>query len=351
MNMYGKAVIGLVMVFVACAATLRGQEWKEDADRASGYAELGDYNAAWVFYKRALAKGCDDGLTIYRAAEILGRQNLGENVDYAKALYAVASYYLAEQSPESPALAAAESQVDEDIKRREIARTYARLGAGLPKTYGLISTRFDAVQIFVVSSFEETMQLYATLVSEGPRVTLAWAQSRMPGLLLSIFVTSLFTGIILPILMAITVAREGRKSYVSAYAFLIHWGFLGIHRFYLGRYASGLLWLFTGGLLGFGVFFDLFLTGVLVRCWNEDNQSKRLTPRTKRSAGMRGASAYQRTGMRTRIPKPQGSPRAPRTASRLVREPGKIPGDRNLSTDDFSDVSLKDDFNPGSEKF
>ena len=36
-------------------------------------------------------------------------------------------------------------------------------------------------------------------------------------------------------------------------------GVFGIHRFYLGKVGTGLLWLFTGGLLGFGCFVDLVL--------------------------------------------------------------------------------------------
>jgi TM2 domain-containing membrane protein YozV len=36
-------------------------------------------------------------------------------------------------------------------------------------------------------------------------------------------------------------------------------GFCGIHRFYCGRPITGLLWLFTGGLLFIGQFIDLFL--------------------------------------------------------------------------------------------
>lgn len=36
-------------------------------------------------------------------------------------------------------------------------------------------------------------------------------------------------------------------------------GFCGIHRFYLGRWGTGLLWLFTGGLFLVGQIVDLFL--------------------------------------------------------------------------------------------
>jgi TM2 domain-containing membrane protein YozV len=36
-------------------------------------------------------------------------------------------------------------------------------------------------------------------------------------------------------------------------------GYLGVHRFYLERYLSGLLYFFTGGLFGIGVIVDVFL--------------------------------------------------------------------------------------------
>jgi TM2 domain-containing membrane protein YozV len=36
-------------------------------------------------------------------------------------------------------------------------------------------------------------------------------------------------------------------------------GFCGIHRFYMGRPVTGLIWLFTGGLLFVGQIVDLIL--------------------------------------------------------------------------------------------
>jgi hypothetical protein len=46
---------------------------------------------------------------------------------------------------------------------------------------------------------------------------------------------------------------------------LIGFGTLGIHRFYLGRIGTGLLWLFTGGLFGVGALIDLFYIPSMVR--------------------------------------------------------------------------------------
>jgi TM2 domain-containing membrane protein YozV len=42
-------------------------------------------------------------------------------------------------------------------------------------------------------------------------------------------------------------------------------GFCGIHRFYLGKPLTGLLWLFTGGLLFIGQFIDLLLIPGMVQ--------------------------------------------------------------------------------------
>lgn len=55
------------------------------------------------------------------------------------------------------------------------------------------------------------------------------------------------------------------KSEIVAYLLWLFFGFFGFHRFYLGKFFSGVLWLLTGGLLGVGWLIDLFLIPSMVR--------------------------------------------------------------------------------------
>lgn len=54
--------------------------------------------------------------------------------------------------------------------------------------------------------------------------------------------------------------KEPMRSTGLAYIlwFTGFFGACGVHRFYSGNYATGILWLCTGGLLGIGQFLDLF---------------------------------------------------------------------------------------------
>jgi len=49
------------------------------------------------------------------------------------------------------------------------------------------------------------------------------------------------------------------KSMLVAYVLWFFFGIFGIHRFYLGRTCSGLVYLFTAGLLGIGWIIDVCL--------------------------------------------------------------------------------------------
>lgn len=58
------------------------------------------------------------------------------------------------------------------------------------------------------------------------------------------------------------------KSKGIAYLLWFFLGWAGIHRFYVGKIVSGIIYLFTFGLLGFGWFIDLFLLSGYVDTYN-----------------------------------------------------------------------------------
>lgn len=52
--------------------------------------------------------------------------------------------------------------------------------------------------------------------------------------------------------------KEGSIDYNLAWVFLVFLGLFGVHRLYMGKYLSGIIYLFTGGLFGLGWLYDLW---------------------------------------------------------------------------------------------
>lgn len=50
-----------------------------------------------------------------------------------------------------------------------------------------------------------------------------------------------------------------RKSLLVSYGFLFFFGAFGIHRFYLSKPCTGCVYLLTGGILGLGIIYDIFM--------------------------------------------------------------------------------------------
>ena len=54
-----------------------------------------------------------------------------------------------------------------------------------------------------------------------------------------------------------TKVKEKKKG--TTFILALFFGWLGFHRFYVGKIFTGLIWFFTFGLFGIGWFFDIFL--------------------------------------------------------------------------------------------
>ena len=308
-RMKAGALSAVLFILISLGASAE-EPWSADAKRADAYYRAGDYNAAWLFYERALERSCSDGIHLFQAAESFRLQELIEDTEFSSALYAVAHHFLTVQYPQSSYIQASREYFPSEtvVNRRFLRQTFGRVGGEAPRLKRPVADELGAARDFLTHRFMELRNLFTLAHTEGIRSTLAWARPRVGSLLFSWLLFGALTGIVLPVVMAAAVSLEGRKSYVTAYAFLLHWGFLGIHRFYLGRWTGGVIWLLTGGLLGIGVFFDLFLTGAYVRFWNEDHRSERPVfssrprERAPRKRSTRNAEPKARPARKPKLP-------------------------------------------------
>ncbi|MCR4559611.1 MAG: NINE protein [Bacteroidales bacterium] len=70
------------------------------------------------------------------------------------------------------------------------------------------------------------------------------------------------------------------KSKIIAFLLWFFLGVLGIHRFYVHKWGTGILWLLTLGLAGIGWIIDLFLLGTMVDNYNLKKNMKRISKST-----------------------------------------------------------------------
>ncbi len=57
----------------------------------------------------------------------------------------------------------------------------------------------------------------------------------------------------------IAVENVSPKNWILCLLLCIFFGVLGFHRFYVGKWGTGLIYLITGGIFSLGVLFDIFL--------------------------------------------------------------------------------------------
>jgi len=64
---------------------------------------------------------------------------------------------------------------------------------------------------------------------------------------------------------------KGDLDYNIAWLMLTFLGLLGFHRFYMGKIATGILYLFTAGLFGFGYLYDFLTLNKQISDLNSEN--------------------------------------------------------------------------------
>jgi TM2 domain-containing membrane protein YozV len=52
--------------------------------------------------------------------------------------------------------------------------------------------------------------------------------------------------------------KDGPINYNIAWILLVYLGIFGVHRFYMGKWISGIIWLCTGGLFTLGWLYDFW---------------------------------------------------------------------------------------------
>ena len=66
--------------------------------------------------------------------------------------------------------------------------------------------------------------------------------------------------------------REGEVSYNISWILLTFLGVFGIHRMYMGKWITGIIYLFTGGLFLIGVLYDFWTLNNQISIRNEERR-------------------------------------------------------------------------------
>lgn len=103
---------------------------------------------------------------------------------------------------------------------------------------------------------------------------------RVTGVIWMLTLGLLGVGWVLDLFLMPLLERSAQRRYFDGpYSFDVAWilqtffGVLGLHRMYLGKWATGLLWFFTGGLVGVGYVYDYLTLNEQVSLANQSARS------------------------------------------------------------------------------
>jgi TM2 domain-containing membrane protein YozV len=68
--------------------------------------------------------------------------------------------------------------------------------------------------------------------------------------------------------------QQGEVNYTVAWILLTFLGIFGIHRFYMGKWFTGIIYLLTGGIIGLGYLYDLCTLNIQVSLLNQGSQGR-----------------------------------------------------------------------------
>lgn len=67
---------------------------------------------------------------------------------------------------------------------------------------------------------------------------------------------------------------DGETNYTVAWVLLTFLGIFGLHRFYMGKWLTAIVWLFTGGLFLLGYLYDFWTLNEQVDAVNRDRDGR-----------------------------------------------------------------------------
>lgn len=241
-----------------------------DVNKADSLFAAQDYYSAYIFYSRGIDAGVNYGISWYQTAyahEVL----FGADDPLLKDIYTIAFFYLIEQTPDHFYVNYSNTKIDMTVKvnKRFIKKTASRI-AKYAASLGTEEVQKPALSFkeisvgakeFIKADFAAKKErakapLRSIKGKEGFISLLTAVILNFDAILFFWVFLSIPTGILLPVFL---MKKNSGKSLLVTYLLWFHWGWLGIHRFYLDSPLLGVVYSLTCGGFGIGWVIEGFL--------------------------------------------------------------------------------------------